>query len=632
MLILAACERDVAAPTVDPPPFATCPGDSTTFVHRALPVIQGRRPYGVREVRLLAGVIDQLDAAGADGRLLVARGLARGPLFERRWTHFLVDHLGVIRSGHRHVPRCWGPRTPAGDDTALATWVRDHDPLDMSEKTDWTMTDLLASTVALGDVRPALRAQLMTRMQAPIEGANVLPADLEAARRNNFATSFEARYLGRRRECLTCHADEASVTDAADPAADRFWPLVTGLDAAVFGELPPVDATLDAAFRVHGVVEGDVAPWGIRDDCIQLVTGRTGDLLGEPAYLAGPLPQRPHVLDLDVRLHEGFAALSADGLEAAAADPRHAFAAMIAAHLADGVWLEASGAALTLAHGHPRNAHARGVLADLTGSLVDSEWSLPALVVAAVTHPALDLAAPTSCDADLAPIFDPWSPDNDAADLVRRPAPWLLLDSAHTALGWPLATIFPWPYGYPDEALLAHLGVPLDEVELGARSTDLVAQLAWEDRYAVGEDPGLGEPATAPDHISTLLAVATTVPDATLTDLAIALTDRLLGEPDLSQGQVDALSKLLTYPLSTPLADLAPSVRELLARRLAGALLATPQFLLHGLPPPPQQGAPRLVTADATTRALCESHADLLAAPWQISCTDHGAHVTRDHP
>jgi hypothetical protein len=114
-------------------------------------------------------------------------------------------------------------------------------------------------------------------------------------------------------------------------------------------------------------------------------------------------------------------------------------------------------------------------------------------VVAAVTHPALDLAAPTSCDADLAPIFDPWSPDNDAADLVRRPAPWLLIDSAHTALGWPLATIFPWPYGYPDEALLAHLGVPLDEVELGARSTDLVAQLAWEDRYAAGEDPALGD-------------------------------------------------------------------------------------------------------------------------------------------
>lgn len=631
--MLLACERDPAAPTSPTTDdFATCPGDSRTFIQRTLPVVQGRRPYGVREVRLLADIADQLDAHGADGRLLVTTGLARGPLYERRWTHFLVDHLGVIRSGHRHVPRCWGPRTPAGDDPDLAAWVRDHDPLDMSPGTDWTMTDLLASSLALDDVRPALRAHLMTRMQAPIEGANVRADDLEAARRSNFAHSFEARYLGRRRECLTCHADAASVTDATDPAADRFWPLVTGLDAAVFGALPPADASLDAAFRVHGVVLGDTAPWSIRDDCILLVTGRTGDLLGDPAYLAGPLPQDPHVLDLDARLRDGFSALAADGLGAAAVNPEHALAALVAAHLADDVWLEASGAPLTLAHGHPRNAHARAVLADLTAALVDSDWSLRALVIAAATHPALDLATPTTCDAPLAPILDPWRADNDPADLVRRPGPWLLLDSAHTALGWPLARTFPWPYGYPDEPLLARLGVPLDEVELGARSTDLVGQLAWEARYAPGQDPGLGDPATEPDWISQLLALAAATPDATLADLAIAIHDRLLAEPDLSQTTVDAIESLLEHPLTTPLTDLPSDLREPLARRLAGAVLTTPQFLLHGLPPPPQQGAPRLVTADATTQALCEAHADLLDPPWRIDCTDLGPRVTREAP
>ena len=636
-MLLAACERDAAAPLATPALAPVCPGDSATFIHRALPVVQGRRPYGALEARLLADIVDQLDAAGADGRLLVAAGLARGPLYDRRWTHFLIDHLGVIRSGHRHVTRCWGPRTPAGDDPALATWVRDHGPQDMSPTPGWTMTDLLASTLALDDVRPALRAQLMVRMQAPIEGANVKPDDLEAARRNNFAASFEARYLGRRRECLTCHADDASVTDSLDPATDRFWPLVAGLDAAVFGELPPADASLDAAFRVHGVVAGELtgdlaghlAPWAIKDDCIRLVTGRRGDLLEETGYLAGPLPARAHVLDLDVRLRDGLAALSDDGLAAADADPRHALATMVAAHLADGVWLEASGASLTLAHGHPRNADARGVLADLTAALVDGQWSMRALVVAAVTHPALDLATPTACDAPLPPIFDPWSADNDAADIVRRPAPWLLLDSAHTALGWPLAHMFPWPYGYADEPMLARIGVALDEVELGARSSELVGQLAWEARYAPGEDPRLGDPATTPDWISQLLTVAEATPDATLTDLAIAINDRLLAEPDLARSQVDAITQFLTIPLTTKLADLGPTTREQLARRLAGATLTTPPFLLHGLPPPPPQGSPRLLTPDATLRALCESHTELLSAPWHIECDDHGARITQ---
>jgi hypothetical protein len=272
-----------------------------------------------------------------------------------------------------------------------------------------------------------------------------------------------------------------------------------------------------------------------------------------------------------------------------------------------------------------RPRRARGI-----DALVDSEWSLRALVVAAATHPAVDLAAPTDCDVALPPIFDPWTADNDAADLVRRPAAWLLLDSAHTALGWPLAQVFPWPYGYPDEDLLGLLGVALDEVELGLRSTELVGQLAWEANYASGEDPELGEPATAPDWISQLLDVTAGSADATLADLAIACADRLLAEPDLSRGEADALATLLAMPLTTRLADLEPAAVEQAARRLAGAFLTTPQFLLHGLPPAPQQGSPRFVTPDATTRALCESHRDLLEPPWTITCDDHGARVTRD--
>ncbi|MBL9104919.1 MAG: hypothetical protein JNL82_28500 [Myxococcales bacterium] len=629
---LVACEREPLAPVDASADAPACPGDSRAFVHRALPAIQARRPYGVRELRLLADIVDQLDAAGADGRRLLAEGLARGPLYERRLAHFLVDHLGVIRSGHRHLPRCWGPRTAAGADRELAAWLRDHDPKDSPPIPGWTMSDVLASSVALDDPRPLLRAALVARMKAPIEGANVKPTDLEAARRTNFATSFEARWLGRRRECLTCHADDASVTDAADPASDRFWPLAPGLDAAVFGELPPADASLDAAFRVFGFVDGvetTLAPWGVDPACIRVADGRGADILDDPGHLAGPLPRRPNLLDVDDRLRRGFAALAAEGLPGAADDPTRALATMVAARLADGLWTDLTGAPLTLAHGHPRNPAAREALADLTAALVDDEWSLRALVVAAVTHPAADVAAPDACDAALPPVLDPWSPDNDAADLVHRPGPWTLLDSAHTALEWPLARPFPAPYGYPDEPLLVRLGVAIDEVELGLRSSELVGQLAWEASYAEGVDPGLGDAAADPDWISRLLAAAAATPDATLADLAIAIADRLVGEPDLPRSTADALAALLATPLATPLAELAPAAREQLARRLAGAFLTTPQFLLHGLAPAHQHGSPRIVTPDATTRALCESHRDLLPPPWRIECTDLGARVTR---
>ncbi|MBL9103256.1 MAG: hypothetical protein JNL82_20085 [Myxococcales bacterium] len=626
-LVAVACAPDDAdAPALPRPQAApVCPGDSLTFVQRALPVLQGRRPRGVREVRLLADIVDQLDALGADGRALVARGLARGPLYERRWTHFLVDHLGVLRSGDRHAPSCWGPRTldaPA----ELAAHVRDHGPEDMSRWTGWTMSDLLSGALALDDVRPALHAHLVSRLQNPLRGANVDDRELEALRRSELAVGFEVRLLGRHRECLTCHADDASVTDAADPALDRFWPLAAGLDAAVFGDLPAVGPAQDAAFRVSGVLDGPLAPWGIARECVTLSPGRGGNLVDEPGFFAGPLPDDANILDLDARLRVGLAEL--DDLTTAAEDPPRALAAMIAAHLADGVWTEAAGAPLTLAHGHPRSAAARDALAELTTALVEHDWSLRELVVAAVTHPALDLAAPSACAAELPPLFDPWRPNNHAADLVHRPGPWLLLDGAHEALGWPLAHAFPTPQVYPDEILLSRLGVALAEVEPAARSTDLVAQLAWEARYAPAVDPGLGPPATGPDWISRLLATSPPS-DATLADLAITIADRVLAEPDLSRGQADALAALLSAPLATPLAELDDATRERHARALAGALLTTPQFQLHGRPAPHQHGAPRWLTPDSTTRALCESHAALLAPQFDITCSEQAATVTR---
>lgn len=173
----------------------------------------------------------------------------------------------------------------------------------------WTWADLVSSSLALDDLSPLLRGHLLLRADAPIDGNNVSPEELESARRREFGASFSAVHLGRGLECLACHNSEGSVTDRADPEEDRFWPLDVPFERAVLGAPNGRDpAEVEAVFRVAGAIDGPLLPWG-SGACSTFQPGHAGDLLGVPAYLAGPLPAGASVLDLEPRLRAGWASL-----------------------------------------------------------------------------------------------------------------------------------------------------------------------------------------------------------------------------------------------------------------------------------------------------------------------------------
>lgn len=630
LLGLAACSDELAPSTADDPDFPTlappppaaspCPGSDAAFVFRALRLIEGRRPLGAREQQVLAAMIRQLDAAGQPGRRRIAEALARSPRAAARWHTFLLDHLRVPRLGETSFAACHGHPGPAADGPALALHIRDHAPDQPVPEamSNWSMADLFPSALALDDLRPLLRAHLLARQARPIGGNNVTPADLERARRIFLGRGFEAAYLDRRLECLPCHNGDQGVTDNPDPALDRSWPVLPGLEAAVYGPLASADEdSAYAAFRVDGSRGGPLAPWGSRA-CGDLDPGRAGDLLHAAGDLAGPLPAGAHILDLEARLRRGLDVLVDDGLDAADTSPEAALAALVAQHLADAVWREASGRSLVLAHGQPRNAHQRAILRDLTTTLVDHAFSLQALVVAVAVHPALDLGEPSSCES-LPPIFDPFAAANHPDDLLRREDPWTLQDTAAHALGWRTPKRFPLPYGWEDETLERALGVYLDDSEPGHRAQDLVAALAWERSVARGHDPDwTGAPAidfaADRDVITRLVELARADPDATVEHAALALHDRVLQEPVFTDAAHRAeVADLLALPLTSRARDHAAADLEAALRRLAGALLMSPQFTLAGLAPPPATTTPRLTWPETTTTALCERHAAALA-------------------
>ncbi len=651
LVALAACAEDPLAPFGEPdapdephepglalapaPVRSPCPGSDEAFVFRALRLILGRRPAGVRELELLAATIRKLDDAGLPGRRVVAERLARGERYEQRWHNFMLDHLRVPRLGSTSSPDCHGRHGPAAAGPALAAFIRDHGPDEPvpSDMSGWSMADLFASAVALDDLRPLLRAQLLARQARPIGGNNVTPAELERARRVFLGRGFEAAYLGRRLERLPCHNSDSSVTDHPDPALDRSWPALPGLEAGVYG--PPAAAREDlayAGFRVHGFIDGPLAPWGSLA-CGGVDPGRDGDLLGAAGHLAGPLPAGAHALDLEARLRSGLAQLHTDGLDAASANPEAALAGLVALNLADAVWRAASGRPLTLPHGQPRNGAQQALLRGLARALVDGGFSLRALVVEVAVHPYLDLDEPARCDGALPPVLDPFAAANHAGDGLRREDAWTLLDTAAHALGWRTVKRFPLPYGWEDEVLMRSLGAYLDDSEPGHRGLDLVGALAWERSVGAGRDPGWA--GAAPLHhddadvITRLTAAAREDPTITVEDAALAVQDRVIQETAWTDAAHRAeIEALLALPLASPAAAHDPEILDAALRRLAGGLLMTPQFTLAGLPPPPWTHAPRLVLPEATAAALCQQHApqllDDLALTWR--CDESGLH------
>lgn len=577
---------------------------------------------------MLARLVDDLDARGRDGRRELAWALAEGDAHRRRWSSELLDLLRVRRAGHRALTRCYGQRGPAARTPELARFVRDHPPSEPFPGGPFTMRDLIESSLRADDLRPVLKADVLVRMVSPIDDANTPPDALELSRRTNLGRAFEATYLGRRFECLSCHTDEASVTNHPDPALDRFWPVARGLERAVY---PSDEATMHAAFRWEGFADGELAPWGA-EGCGRFSFDHAIDPLPTAAWLAGELPPGAHALDLQARLSEGIDRLVADGWSDAPPDPAQALAQLVVLHLVDGLWTAANGVPLTLDHGAPRNAAQSERLRSLAITFVRSRFSLRAILVELALDPYADQAVPAECEQGgpepLPPVFDPFTATNGAGHRVHRRDPFELHDEAHRVLGRALPGLVAAEPGFETERVAA-LGAYLDESRPGHDGLDLLGALTWEQALeslpsAPPAAPDAGAELTPAVTLDDLVLAAREDPSITIGELVIATKDRVLGEPSIEPDEQALVETLLGQPWARPAHELDAASLHAAAWRYARVLLATPEFMLSGLEQAPTGDPPRLWPAHARPAALCAHWAPrvLPGEPW--TCTDRG--------
>ncbi len=644
-------------PTTDP---QSCDAGHESFVKRVIPLVQGRKPESIREVRLLVQIIQSIDETGGNGRFELAYGLAAGPLYLERWKMFFLDQLRVNRIESKLNLGCYATNTAAGNSPEFAALIRDNDAEAVVFVPPFTMSDVIESALRLDDITPAYRADLFARMARAMLGANVSDRDLELARRASYGEAFEAAYLGRNTGCLECHNSEYSVTQHEDPTLSRFFPLAGLFEKAIYGASegrPPQD--LHAAFRRVGVFGGDIRPWGMSIACGLFSNTRSGDLLRDEdyvPYLAGPLPDGANVFDVDPKYRSGLAELRSSGLVIGAdgsVDPDMALAYLLVVNVTNNVWKEAFGTPLTIAHYFPRNRAQHDILGSLANAFIDAGYSHRTLLANIATHPYFNQRPPAECgtstpyfmdavfDAFTNTAADPNTRGNGVGDTIHRYGAWVLIDSAMRSLWWDRATQFPAEDRPEAElanmAFLRDQGIFLKDAQPGFNGVDLVGMLRWENELGSGRDPSLGGKCTGPstvidcstivgDFVDALVDAATSIPGITMMDVVVALKDRLITEPMVSEDEVAVIERVI----GTTLTDLAtdPEAVEAAARKYVGVLLNTPQFMLAGLPSADQDPAadPVLEVEGTSTTSLCNmlASAVLDKDKWTWTCRGDG--------
>lgn len=630
-----------AIPTDHIDPALLCDAGDEAFVRDAVATMWGRFPVSIREVEVLVQVVEQT------GRANLIRRMARSPEYRARWGSFLKDALGVARIGMPAKPACTGDPLMTGPvDGALASHVRDTAPGGAAFPTEWNLADLVQSALALDDISPVYRAALFTHQASallpPKEGDGNLIGE-EAALRKRRSAAFQRSYLHRSLVCIGCHNALTATTDSPDPKLDRHWPLDGFVELALFGDhtgRPAPD--LEAFFRTGGVVSVDtveqdglpmyvmgdgIAPWGVSFDCGRYLDPST--LEPDPFEMSGwfiaPHPTAS-VWDLEAHLQAGFEGLRKDGLNIAddqTVSGDEAFAQLVTLNIADQVWAELTGNRLTVVNSFPRNRLQRDVLKELTAAFVGGGFSLVELLVAVMTHPLYNQAAPVACEGPasayhLPPVFDPWTVDyddttvrgNSVGDTIRRRPPRVLLRAVTSAMGWEMPQEYfigvDQGFKLPEGGELQRdIGVFLKDSEMGFRGTDLRGSLAWEDAYGGCALP----PAATGDFITELLSSSQA--EHTLEDALSALKDRLMTDPDVTDPtERQLLEALAGAPLTTKL--LGDADAEARLRKVCGAWLQSPQVLLTGISPAPRLGSTVAIVVEGTSAAaLCATVAAL---------------------
>ena len=617
----------VDAPDAGEPCGASDAGD-LAWARRAVQVLLGRNPLGMRELDALVALIAATD------RETVARGLMRAPEYVRRWSLFLVDEMQINRShlGSKSIPDCFERRLLADDDVALTEWLKTADALGAPYAAPFTLADVTRSALLADDLRGFFRGMVFGMMTQPGQAcANTTLDEIEASRRVEFGTRFVSVYLNRTLECMACHNAEWSTTDRPDPVDDRYWTLPGRLEKGVFGTSygrPAED--IFGALRFQGVAskamltdEGEadrfpedptlaVTPWGMDPACGAFMApdAIAVDPLAWGGWLVDPEGGALSVWDLERSLAQGFASLAEGGLgwsDQAEIDGPRAFAYLLAARIADRLWNEVFGAPLTLGHGSSRNPDQQDRLVSLTETLITSGWSLRAALVAVVMDPYFNPPSPSAqcpeaADYGLAPLFDPYSVErappedlNGPGDIVHRVSGRVLTGMYFAALG--LEPMPSYPRSGGEEGFLRAAGAFVTDTEPGFSAIDFQGAIRWEEQVAYCWPPDFhGNNADWLIELG-VAALAPADPAYTFRDLAVALKDRLLNEPDIAAEEVPLIAAVMTVPdLDHPVADYPPEFWRTWIWRFCGVLATSPQFVLQGLAHPPQTTRPRLQT------------------------------------
>ena len=634
--------------------FDQCDGDPASFVRQAFLALDGRRPKSQSEVDVYVDLYTAATELGDDPRDVVARAIMNRPEFGDRWVDVVMDALHVQRIDIQTEASCWDDtlRTPATP--GLAAAIRDQAATGTGDGGSFTMLDLAKSAILLDDLTPIYRAQIFSMVSHPIPAANVPPIEAEIARREDFGGTFDASYLHRDVVCLGCHTSTASVTDSEEPEFDRHWPVPGAAELAVYGNANGIASErAHAAFRVDDFVDaGSTRPWSWSTRCGSFAapTSVRDDIADVDGKLASVTGKRSTVYDLEAALGRGFAALRGNAVpgDATITNPDTALAWLVTLKITEDVWKQATGTSLTIANYFPRNEAASQQLYSLATTFATSGFSLKALLAAIVSSDYFNRQpADAGCGASpyIYPnVFDPWvTADADEArrkngpgDAVTAVDARTLIAATAAALEWSVA---PGGHRFPDfgegceqsttcqqlngfcqgqfgaccqtyQNVCVMKGVfPSTEIpfqlgigtflrnsERGFRGLDFQARLAWEDRYGSCTRPAW----VAEDFIDRLAVSAAADPTALASDLVAALKDRLIGEPAITEGaERDALAAIVGA-LDAP----AMGVSAATLRRVCGALVESPQFVLQGIG---GRGgdAPKLTPVTATYDAVC---------------------------
>jgi hypothetical protein len=630
-----------------------------------------------------------LNDDASDPYEVVVRAMSTDPAYVDRWSEHLMDAVRVPRIEDQSMESCYGRTERELDDGSLAAHVRDHaGSANDDGQGSFTMRDLVRSSLVLDDVSPVYRGHLYALVSRAIPAANVPRVERELARREDFGLVFDSAYLNRDIVCLGCHNSEGSVTYDPDPELNRHWSLPGLFEKALYGESTGIAVErAHAPFRYDGFVadvfddNGFSRPWGWTPSCGGFfpdslppdpagVDGKFGDLTGDQLT----------VYDLEAALRRGIDTITTSGLQigddGTIGDPDAAFAYMVAASIVESVWKEVIGSPLTIANYFARNEAQRDLLHELTDTFVASRFSLTTLVVAITKSPYFNRQPPENgCGEpyDMPAVYDPWViADDDPAlrangpgDSVTALSGRTLLHTVYKALEWPAPRFQRFPetptevyvcqqFGLSCSQMLstcqnqgyccvAHdllcenppgpgeptardeqtfqrgVGAFLKNGERGFRGLDFQARLVWEDRFGT-----CSKPTSEDDFVDEILALAASR-GGTVGDVAAALKDRLVGEPDIAGAEQSAIEALF----GAGLADPASGVTDLedRARRFCGVLVSSPQFLLGGIA---ARGGdvPVLTPDDASYDAVCAAIAARGLADLSLTCGDGSVTVT----